>query len=629
VSNFFTQYLADFQQVSASTGINVSVIMAQVADETGTGGSHAFNVQNNWAGVSVGGGVNSFPTKAAGLDAYISALNHPTYNPVRQAVGWHAQAVALGASPWAAAHYDAADYFAAGQPADGTWTPPNPGIDLIDLIQENNLTRFDGAQAQNVAPSTAGANAALAALPTIAAPPLGLTSDVAVGNFFINGTSIDIAVSGAVITAQLDLSLTQASTFTLTLHDPDQVILNSGLFSERAVVNFGSTALSFSLVSVAPQGTVLTVEFEAYVVAALRTATGPITTAAGQMTRTDFAKYLVAQIEGALFNSPPPAWLFAQNDGYDRPTQEQISRGTSDSPLEDSWTCLQRLATEINWVCFEDLGVVYFGPESYLAQQAPVMVPVRGQGGIDSIDGTYDVGQPQGELTITATADQWIGQIGNAVSITAMGPLNGPWLISEISRRDVEEPEITITIVQPQPNLPEPKSGGAAAAVGAGDNSANAASQQTAGGSKAALAALALAVQQIGKPYIWGGENPATGFDCSGLVQWCYANQDISIPRTTFSQWDAGQAGQIAKVPAGIGNLRGGDLVYFAGGDGTANSPGHVAMVHDIKLGTNTVIVVDAFETGVPIRYDHFGYVNPGGNTDFAGTYVGALRPAT
>ena len=165
--------------------------------------------------------------------------------------------------------------------------------------------------------------------------------------------------------------MTQASTFTLTLHDPDRVILNSGLFSEKAVVNFGSTALSFSLVAVNKQGTVLTVTFEAYVVAALRTATGPITTAAGQMTRTDFASYLVTQVQGAGFNSPPAAWLYAQDDGYDSPTQEQISRGTSDDPLEDSWTCLQRLAAEIDWVCFECLGVVYFGPYELPGAAAP------------------------------------------------------------------------------------------------------------------------------------------------------------------------------------------------------------------------------------------------------------------
>jgi cell wall-associated NlpC family hydrolase len=623
LTSFFTEFLADAQKASAATHVLPSVILAQWAIETGGGTSPAFVQGNNYAGVSYAG-VTYFPTRQAGLNAYIATLNLSYYAAVRSAQGSTAQAIALGASVWAGDHYDEADWIAAGRPADGAWTPPHPGIDLTAEILNNNLTQYDGAQASNIAPNSASATKALAALPTIPTPPLGLSSDVVVGNFAINGQSFDLVVSGAIVTAQLDLSMTTASTFTLTLHDPDRVILNSGLFSEKAVVNFGSTALSFSLVSVNKQGTVLTVTFEAYVVAALRTATGAITTAAGQMTRTDFARYLVTQVQGAGFNCPPPAWLYSQDDGYDSPTQEQISRGTSDAPLEDSWTCLQRLAAEVDWVCFEDLGVVYFGPENYLAAQPPVMVPVIGQGGIEDIDGEYDIGDTSAQLTITARADTWFGQIGNAVLLQDLGPLNGTWLISEIEREDVEEPELTITIVQPQPNLPEPASGGAQAAVGAGF--ANGGAQQTQGGALAAQKALAFAEAQIGKPYISGGTGPA-GYDCSGLVQTAYGQVGISIPRTTTEQWGDPS---IAHVPAGIANLLPGDLVYFDGGD--TPFPGHVAMVVNVDKGTNDVIMVDAYSDQVPlaqqIRYDHFGYVNPGSTTAFGGKYWGAIRPS-
>lgn len=620
MTSFFTQYLSDAQKASASTGVLPSVILAQWADETATGTSSAFVKGNNYAGISYAG-VSSFPTKAAGLNAYIATLNHSTYASVRAAQGSQNQAVALGASPWAGGHYDYADWVAAGKPADGAWTPPHPGVDLLSIIRSNNLTQYDGAQAFNSTGDSASATKALNALPTIPAPPLGLSSDVELNQFFINGDSFDLAVTGAVVTAQLDLSMTTASTFTLTLHDPDRVIMNSGLFSEKAIVNFGSTALSFSLVSVGKEGTVLTVTFESYVVAALRTATGAITTASGQMSRTDFASYLVTQVQGAGFNAPPPAWLYAQNDGYDRPTQEQISRGTKDAPLEDSWTCLQRLAAEIDWVCFECLGIVYFGPESYLAQQPPVMAPVIGQGGIDDINGDYDIGDTSATLTITATADTWFGQIGNAVLLQNLGPWNGTWLVSEIAREDIEEPALTITIAQPQPNLPEPASGGPQAAVGAGF--ANGGAQQTKGGSQAAQKALSVATAQVGKPYIWSAENPATGFDCSGLVQFAYSQVGVPIPRTTTTQWNDAS---IAHVPPGIANLLPGDLVYFNGGD--PPYPGHVAMVVKTDTGTNDVIVVDAYAPGYPIRYDHFGYVNPGGNTNFAGKYWGAIRPS-
>ena len=51
-----------------------------------------------------------------------------------------------------------------------------------------------------------------------------------------------------------------------------------------------------------------------------------------------------------------------------------------------------------------------------------------------------------------------------------------------------------------------------------------------------ALAALAEALKYKGTPYLWGGSNPETGFDCSGLVQWAYAKQGIQTGRTTYDQ---------------------------------------------------------------------------------------------
>ena len=41
---------------------------------------------------------------------------------------------------------------------------------------------------------------------------------------------------------------------------------------------------------------------------------------------------------------------------------------------------------------------------------------------------------------------------------------------------------------------------------------------------------------QLGVPYVWGAESPADGFDCSGLVQWSYAQIGVQLPRTTGEQ---------------------------------------------------------------------------------------------
>lgn len=481
------------------------------------------------------------------------------------------------------------------------------------------------------ATSLAAFNSNSAGQPIVApANVKGALSVVGAVNFVINGQALDVNVSKALVTAELLMAMTQASTLTLTLHDPDRIILSSGLFSQKSVVSFGAPSLAFSLVSVEKQDNVLTVTFESYVVAALRTATGPFTVAAGQMTRTEFAQMLVSQVPGSGFVAPPPSWLYAQNAGYDRPSQEQLSRGTSTAPGEDSWTCLQRLANEIQWVCFEAFGNVYFGPEKYLGSQQTVMTIQEGVGGVNRINGTYDIAQAELQLSITAEAASWLAIPGETIGVLGCGPfdtvpgspLSQAWIVSQIERDDMSEPDITITCVQPQAGLPEPATGGAAAAVG--PNYANGGSQQTAGGSQAAQLALAYDRAQLGKQYsstIDGGVGPSA-FDCSGLQQAAYASAGIPIPRTTTTQWAAG----LYQVPGGIANLEPGDLMYFEGGD--PPPPGHVAMVESIDTGTNTVNVINAYDQALGIRRDSFPYVNPGGNTDFAGTYYGALRPA-
>ena len=77
-----------------------------------------------------------------------------------------------------------------------------------------------------------------------------------------------------------------------------------------------------------------------------------------------------------------------------------------------------------------------------------------------------------------------------------------------------------------------------------------------------------LAQEQVGRPYRWGGENPSYGFDCSGLVQWCYGSVGVSLPRVVREQRKVG------KSITGD-RLRPGDLVFFAL-DG--NSTSHVGV---------------------------------------------------
>lgn len=73
--------------------------------------------------------------------------------------------------------------------------------------------------------------------------------------------------------------------------------------------------------------------------------------------------------------------------------------------------------------------------------------------------------------------------------------------------------------------------------------------------SKAGDAALAYAVRQIGKPYVWGAEGPES-FDCSGLTSQAWAHAGQVIPRTSQEQWAT-----LPRVP--LSELRPGDLVVY------------------------------------------------------------------
>lgn len=88
---------------------------------------------------------------------------------------------------------------------------------------------------------------------------------------------------------------------------------------------------------------------------------------------------------------------------------------------------------------------------------------------------------------------------------------------------------------------------------------------------KAQSTAMSKLMDQIGKPYRWGGTSPRTGFDCSGLVYYAYKDLvKIHIPRTANEMYHLRDA-----RPVDRGELQSGDLVFFrTRGRGTADHVG-------------------------------------------------------
>ena len=127
-------------------------------------------------------------------------------------------------------------------------------------------------------------------------------------------------------------------------------------------------------------------------------------------------------------------------------------------------------------------------------------------------------------------------------------------------------------------------------------------------GTKQGLAAVAYAKSQIGVPYVWGGETPGSGFDCSGLVQWAWARAGIAIPRTTETQWPAMHHVILTQ-------LQPGDLLFYYNLDGDQLVDHVVMYVGSGPWGVSTTIAA----------------AYPGTNVSFAPLFtsglIGAARP--
>jgi cell wall-associated NlpC family hydrolase len=68
---------------------------------------------------------------------------------------------------------------------------------------------------------------------------------------------------------------------------------------------------------------------------------------------------------------------------------------------------------------------------------------------------------------------------------------------------------------------------------------------------------VGLAMQELGKPYVWGAGGPSS-FDCSGLVMYVYAQVGVSLPHNAAAMYSYGS-------PVAYGDLQPGDLVFFSG----------------------------------------------------------------
>ena len=111
---------------------------------------------------------------------------------------------------------------------------------------------------------------------------------------------------------------------------------------------------------------------------------------------------------------------------------------------------------------------------------------------------------------------------------------------------------------------------------------------------------VGIAQRYLGVPYVWGGASPS-GFDCSGLAMYCYAQVGISLPHNAAMQYAS-----ITHIAHG--SEQPGDLVFFgysAGG------------IHHVGIYVGGGSMIDAPYTGAVVRYD----------SAFGGDYFASGRP--
>ena len=102
--------------------------------------------------------------------------------------------------------------------------------------------------------------------------------------------------------------------------------------------------------------------------------------------------------------------------------------------------------------------------------------------------------------------------------------------------------------------------------------------------------AIAAAQSQLGNPYKWAGSSPGSGFDCSGLTSWAWAQAGKYLPHSSRAQYSATQRVSVA-------NLQPGDLVFFG-------SP-----IHHVGLYVGGGSMIHSPRTGDVVKYSSIHYM--------------------
>jgi peptidoglycan DL-endopeptidase CwlO len=165
--------------------------------------------------------------------------------------------------------------------------------------------------------------------------------------------------------------------------------------------------------------------------------------------------------------------------------------------------------------------------------------------------------------------------------------------LTDVTSR-ISQIQAQLALLTPSTSTTSTSGGDFAAALRTASDTSTA---STSTGTSKGDAIVADARKYLGVPYVWGGTDPKTGLDCSGLVQRVYGDLGYDLPRVSYEQAKAGRA-----VEGGLANAQPGDILAFG-------SPVHHVAIY---IGDNKMIeaprpgldvrVTDVYETPTAIR---------------------------
>lgn len=126
---------------------------------------------------------------------------------------------------------------------------------------------------------------------------------------------------------------------------------------------------------------------------------------------------------------------------------------------EDSWDCIQRLASEVAWYAFVRQNRLWFVSGNYLFSQRSQMTVERGRNGIDYIDMDLDIGARDqiAQCTVSGRTSLWSALPGMVVEVLKRGPATGKWMVSQLQSHPLDQSQgVQITLQKPVPERAEP-----------------------------------------------------------------------------------------------------------------------------------------------------------------------------